>query len=429
MEFVEQIGRLAVAFGVGLLIGLERGWRTREAASGSRAAGIRTFAITGLLGGIVGTFARSADGSLAPGGAIILGVGLAVYAAVIALFAREENRAAATFSATTPIAAILTFAIGAYAALGDIRIAAAAGVAAAGILALREELHGWIEKITWPELRSGLVLLAMTFLALPIMPNEPVGPFGGFNPREVWLIAIVLAAVSFVGYVAARLFGETHGTLLTAAAGGLVSSTAVTVDNARRAAAGEGETRLLVAGVAVATAISIVRVAAIVGVLNPALLRIVAAPLLAAAIVAAGAGVGLTYLQRDEGGQQYGATYRNPFGFWSVLGFAVLLAAIMVLGRGLSDALGAAGAIGGAILAGLADVDAVTVSMSRLAPQPLSPMSASLAILAALGSNTISKIAIGAAFGRGRFAVQIGLIGLACFAAAGIALGMVFATS
>ena len=104
----------------------------------------------------------------------------------------------------------------------------AAAVATAALLALREKLHGWVTALTWPELRSGLVLLAMTFIALPLVPDDPVGPFGGVNPREIWLIAIVLAGVSFLGYAAVKYFGARHGVLLAAAAGGLVSSTAVT---------------------------------------------------------------------------------------------------------------------------------------------------------------------------------------------------------
>ena len=112
----------------------------------------------------------------------------------------------------------------------------------------------------------------MTFIALPLVPDDPVGPFGGVNPREIWLIAIVLAGVSFLGYAAVKYFGERHGVLLAAAAGGLVSSTAVTLANARRAAAGEGSPQLLAAGVSLATAVSFVRVLAIVAVLRPSLL-------------------------------------------------------------------------------------------------------------------------------------------------------------
>lgn len=271
MDLESLLPRVALALGIGLLIGLERGWRTREAEPGHRTAGIRTFAISGLLGGIIAAIAQASGGPASAGGGALLALGFVAYSAVLAVFCRDENRAEGVFSATTAIAGMLTFALGAYAVVGDQLIAAAATVAAAGLLAVREELHGLVEKITWPELRSGLLLLAMTFIALPIMPSEPVGPFGGVNPREVWIIAIVLAGVSFLGYAAVKYLGTSRGVLLAAAAGGLVSSTAVTVANARHAAANEGAPLLLAAGVSVATAVSFLRVFTIAAVLQPKL--------------------------------------------------------------------------------------------------------------------------------------------------------------
>src|SRR3982074_2873537 len=131
MDIQELISRLAVALGIGLLIGLERGWRRRQASPGSRAAGFRTFAISGLLGGVIAALAQplssqASGGAASAGGAIVLGCGFAAYAAVITVFARDENRAVGTVSATTAIAGMLTFALGAYALLGDLRIPACA---------------------------------------------------------------------------------------------------------------------------------------------------------------------------------------------------------------------------------------------------------------------------------------------------------------
>ncbi len=211
MDFQELISRMALAFGVGLLFGLERGWRTREARPGGRAAGIRTFAITGILGGVIGAVGAFLGGA---GGGLVIGLGLAAYCAGSAAFCLEANRAADTLSATTWVAAMLTFSLGVYAVVGDMRVAAGLAVASTLILALREPLHGWVETLTWPELRSALVLLAMTFLALPIIPDYPIGPFGGANPREFWIIAIALAGASFVGYVAVKYFGFSHGSCL-----------------------------------------------------------------------------------------------------------------------------------------------------------------------------------------------------------------------
>jgi uncharacterized membrane protein (DUF4010 family) len=257
----------------------------------------------------------------------------------------------------------------------------------------------------------------MTFIVLPMIPNQSIGPFGGVNPREIWVIAIVLAGVSFAGYVAVKALGSQHGTMLAAAAGGLVSSTAVTASNAKRAAAGEGTPRLLGAGVAIATAVSFVRVIAIVAALKPELLRLIAPPLAAAIVVAVAWALVAAYWRggRDERDQT--VEFKNPFGFWAVVGFAALLAAIVLVGRALGEHLGAAGAIVGALALGLADVDAVTVSMSRLTPQPLSLNDAAVAILAAVVSNNVSKTAIGAVVGRGAFALEIGAMAMLCLVA------------
>ena len=189
------------------------GARERQRLAAARTAGIRTFAISGLLGGTFGAIAGAPGTALSTAGAILLAVGFATYAAVIAAFCYTENRADKTFSATTPIAAMLTFALGAYALIGSIWVATASGVAATAILAAREELHGWVAQITWPELRSGLVLLAMTCIALPVMPTDPVGPYGGVNPREVWIIAIVLACMSFFAYVAVNILAPRESSL------------------------------------------------------------------------------------------------------------------------------------------------------------------------------------------------------------------------
>jgi len=426
-QIPDLLWRVALALGIGLLIGLERGWRTREAEPGSRAAGIRTFAISGLLGGIAGAIATTSGGVASAGGAIVLAVALTVYAAVITTFCRDENRADNTFSATTAIAAILTFALGAYSAVGDIRVAAAAGVLAAGMLAAREELHGWVKKLTWRELRSGLVLLAMTFVALPVMPDEPIGPLGGVNPREVWIIAIALAGVSFVGYAAVKYYGASRGVLLAAVAGGLASSTAVTISNARRAAAGEGSPRLLAAGVALASAVMFLRVAVIVMVLNPGLLVLAGPALGAASALAIGFAVAGALGRQREGRQYPDVQFRNPFGFWAVVGFAALLAAIIVLGRVISETFGGTGAMISAIVVGLADVDTITVSITRLTPGPLDAESAAFAILVAAASDTVSKIAIGAVVGRGWFALLIAVMALACLIAGAVALAATLA--
>ena len=420
MDLAHVLSRLAVALGIGLLIGLERGWKTRAVEAGRRAAGVRTFSLCGLLGGITAALAQAIGSAVGAG--LLLGFGFAVYAAVIAQFERDADRAAGSFSATTIVAELLTFVLGAYAVLGDARVAAAAAVAAAGILAARAEIHGWVARITWPELRSALVLLAMTFVILPVVPDTTIGPAPGVNPREVWLIAIVLAGVSFVGYGAVRVFGAERGVLLGALAGGLVSSTAVTLTSARRAAAGEGAPMLLAAGVAAASAVSFLRVIAIVAVLQPLLLRLVLPALASATLVAGLYAVAMVLWRGRDKSAPVPADFANPFSFWPVVGFAVLLGLLMVASRLIGDAFGARGALLGAAAVGLADIDSVTIAMSRLVPLPLSDIGAASAILAAVASNMLSKLTIAAAIGHGRFAGEVAVMTAGCWLAGALGL-------
>jgi uncharacterized membrane protein (DUF4010 family) len=413
-ELETILSRMALACGIGLLIGLERGWRTRDALPGSRTAGVRTFAISGLLGGIVGALARGDGAALSIAGSLLIGVAFAAFALVFTRFERDENKAVHRFSATTTIAGLLTFLLGVYSLLGDVRVAAAAAVAATGVLIVREDLHAWVRKITLPEFQSVLVLLAMTLIALPVVPDRAIGPWGGVNPRDIWIIAIVLASISFAGFVAIRVLGERRGVLVAGALGGVVSSTAVIFANARAAAAQHGSTRVLAAGTALATAVSFVRVTAIVAAFNPALLATVGPPLFCGALAAVGFSTVAIRGRAGAPGSQSPAEFHNPFGFFFVVGMALSMGIIMLIGRIVSERYGASGANVTAIITGFFDLDAMTVSMTQLAPRVLDVDRASEAILAGVVSATLGKVAIGAIIGRGRFALAVGGMAFLC---------------
>ncbi len=410
-------GRFAVALGVGLLVGLERGWKTRGEASGSRTAGVRTFALIGLLGGVVGALGRSLPSGTAAG--LVIGLCLAAFSAAFAMLCREENRADGTYSATTAVAGMVTFALGAYALVGDVYATVAAGVAATSLLALREGLHQVVAHITWRELRAGLVLLTMTFIALPLLPGEPL-PVIEIDVRRVWIIAIVLAVVSFTGYVLVKVFGATRGLLLAGAAGGLVSSTAVMIENARRAREG-GPQRLLAAGAMLATAVSIGRTEALVLALNVDLGKLLAAPLAVGGAVACV--VALVLALNGVGDvEERPIGFRNPFELRAVIGFALLLGVVLVASRVVSERYGEAAAVVAAVAVGLADVDSVAATMAQLAPATLGTNVAALALLAAIASNTISKSVIGTFAGGGRFGLYVAVAHAAILAAgAGLA--------
>jgi uncharacterized membrane protein (DUF4010 family) len=407
MNIDDLFSRFAVALGIGLLIGLERGWRTRDQEHGKRTAGIRTFALTGLLGAAIASLARMLTDTSSIAAGIILGSGFIAYSLVFAAFTREENRAEGTFSVTTTIAGMLTFALAAYALIGDSRIAAGAAVATTALLAARENLHKWVKNINWAELRAALVLLTMTFIALPLLPDTPIGPFGGVNLREIWLIAIVLAGISFLAYAALKQFGPSRGILIASLIGGMVSSTAVTVTNARHAAAHPRSSRLLAGGIAAATAVCFLRVLAISITLNPPLLAPLLLPLAGSALTAAIFAMTLVYGRSDRSTTERTLNIRSPFSFWPTIGFAVALGVIIVLARVINENFGATGVTLGAIVVGLVEVDSITISLVRLIPVSLSETQGAIAILAAVASDTLSKIIIGGIFGGFRFAVRI----------------------
>ncbi|EJL33023.1 putative membrane protein [Caulobacter sp. AP07] len=223
---VEPFERLGLALAIGFLIGIERGWRAHDVTEGGPAAGLRTYALSGLLGGVAGMLSQTL------GGWAMSTLGLS-FATAFILFKQREQRDDNDYSVTAIVAGLLTFGLGALAVLGDERVAAAAAVAVAALLASKEMLHTWLKRLTWPELRDALVLLAMTFVALPLLPNRPFGPYGLVNFAELWVLTIAMAAISFVAYAAIKVWGPARGALLASAAGALVSSTAVTFYLAR----------------------------------------------------------------------------------------------------------------------------------------------------------------------------------------------------
>lgn len=390
METIELFRRLAVALAIGLLIGLERGWQAREDREGERAAGFRTHALAALLGGVWGAISNQTG----IGGAVSLGLAFVVFGTAIALFRYREARRDETFGATSVVAAMLAFALGAFTVVGDMQAAAAAGVATVALLALKTELHGWVRRITWPELRSGLVLLAMTVIFLPLLPNRPVDPWRAVNPFEIWMLTVMIAVISFFGYVAIKAAGGAGGVAITGIAGGLASSTAVTATMARLAREHPEQQQLFTAGALLASATMALRVLGIVAAVNIEMFWSLAAPFVAAAIALVAAA--LLLLRRAIAGEasDQGFEPENPLDLRAVLSFGLLLTIISILAQLATRAAGSAGAYGLAALSGVADVDAITLSMARLDRAALSAQEAAVAIGIAVAVNTISKAAL-----------------------------------
>jgi uncharacterized membrane protein (DUF4010 family) len=308
------------------------------------------------------------------------------------------------------VAALGTYGLGALAVLGDMAVAGAAAVAMTAILAARESLHGLMARITWAELRSALVLLSMTLLVMPLVPNEPIAMLGGLNPAKIWRFAILLAAISYLGYLAVRLLGPERGLLFSGAAGGLVSSTAVTLANARAAAAG-GAALALAAGALMAGAVSCLRTIGIVAFIAPPVAEYLLAPLgLAAIIMALG---GFTLARRAGADGAAVSAPDNPFELAAVLKIALLLAAVALISKMAGEKLGPEAVLAVAAITGLADVDAVALSVPLLAPATISLAFAAQAVLAAVAVNICAKSAYAVTLGGGRFGLPFAAISLA----------------
>lgn len=418
----DLVRRLMVAALIGLLVGVERGWRERNARGGTRTAGIRTFTLIGLLAGVTGLLARSLEDKVAS--AVLIATAFLVVAVLFAWYRMRENIADKSFGFTTVVAAMTTFLLGVYALLGDANIAAAAGVAMMVVLITREQLHGLLAKVTWAELRAAVILLAMTFLALPFIPDQSFGPYGGINPRQVWLLAVVIAAVSFLGYVAVKTMGRREGTLISSAAGGLVSSTAVTLAASRAAANDRHGLRFHAASIAIATAISLGKTFILVFALNRAVGVLVAAPLVGAALAALSVGL-LFALRGSTRRAKESFELRNPFSLKETLLLAALIAAVTFAVEVFSAWFGTAGGLITALVSGTVDADAAAVSLARIGGGSLAPATAALGIVLAVTANNLFKFSIGVgAAGRGFSAYALAAIGIPVAVLLSVACGV-----
>jgi len=356
---------------------------------------------------------------------LVLAAGLLAFTGALVTLSFLEAAAEKNFSVTGIVAGILTFVLGAYATLGNETVAVAAAVAMTILLALREPLHSWVRNVTWPEMRSVLVLLAMSFLLLPILPNRPVDPWQVLNPSEIWLLAILIAAVSFVGYIAVRVLGERKGIAVAAIAGSLASSTATTLSFARLAREHPQGTRLLASGILLAGITMMARIVVLAGVLKSELAAALIWPSVAAAGVL-GAGAAVLWLrQRQNGATEHPQLQiKNPFDLGTVLQLAALIAVILLLAKLVATQVGNAGLFLLAAISGIADVDALTLSMARLSGVQVSAAEAATAILVAASVNTVSKATIAGFVGGTRLGSIVGVVSVMAIGALGITFVM-----
>ncbi len=392
---------LAAALAIGLLIGVERGWSRREQEEGTRVAGVRTFALIGLLGGVCALVAQRAQ-SPALLGFCFLGVSAALVTAHILRFRRVGDLGLTSLSA-----GLLTFALGAMAAYGLVVPAVSAAVVATLLLSFKPKLHAWLAHLTPEELQAALKLLLVSVVLLPILPNRGYGPWGVLNPYEIWWMVVLIAAVSFVGYVLVKVAGARRGLILTALAAGLVSSTALTLHFSRLSRERAAPDSLLAAGILLACGTMFPRMLLLAWVVDPRVSLHLAPPVLAMAVVV----YGVAGLRLWRGGGHGGAAQeasqayvQSPLDLGPAVRFGLLLSLIMLAAEALRRWLGEAGVYLVSAVSGITDVDAITLSLSRMAGAELGLSVAATGITLAAISNNLVKGGIAAAVSRGALA-------------------------
>jgi uncharacterized membrane protein (DUF4010 family) len=288
---------------------------------------------------------------------------------------------------------VVVFLLGAMVMLGYETLAIGLGVVTAAVLAYKQPLHGFVEKLGWDDVYAGVRLLIATFIALPLLPDQTIDPWGALNPYKLWLLVILISSLSLVGYVLTRLLGASRGVALTGLVGGLASSTAVTLSFAKEGREKPGIANALACGVLLAWAVMFVRVLVLVAVVNRALLAPLLVPFLVMAVTV---GVFAAFYYFRDGSTEKRASakgevdVKNPFSLMAAAKFGALFAIILLAVKIVQQTMPPSGLYAVAALSGLVDVDAITLSMAELA-QSGEAHTAVIAIVIASLSNTLVK--------------------------------------
>ncbi|MCA1762525.1 MAG: MgtC/SapB family protein [Cryomorphaceae bacterium] len=373
---------LLVPLGIGLLIGTERGWSQREQDEGNRVAGLRTFALTGLFGGISAMIAEALTIWFLPAAFLSL-------ALLVSVAHYLQTKSGRDFGATSEIALFLTFTLAAW-SLFDQKIPAfSTAVVVTALLGLKPTLHKWLGFINLEEFYAGIKLLIISAVLLPLLPDQGYGPYKALNPYWIWLMVVLISALSFVGYVAMKALGSKAGAFLTGIIGALASSTAVTISLARLAKKQTKKT-VFITSALLAGIVMFIRVLIEVSVVNAALLSELWLPIGSMIAILLAGGVWLYFRAGVPTGND-DIDIDNPLQLGTALKFGLLLAVILLLSEFLSDRFGDEGIVVLALVAGLADVDAITLSLSEMGKGQISERMASLGIVIAAVSNTLVK--------------------------------------
>jgi uncharacterized membrane protein (DUF4010 family) len=399
----------------GAAIGVERERSGHAGGPDPRFAGVRTFTLLGGLAGLSGWL--WAEGMTWLAAVLLAGAAALVVVAYQAVAARDAD-------GTTEVAALVTLAAGVLGGLGHLAFSSAVIAVTALLLIEKSRVHALVQRMDDTAVRAGIRFAVMAVVLLPLLPPGPFGPYGGVRPRELWIFVLFFSGISFAGYIARLFVGARHGYLVAGLVGGIVSSTSVTLSFSR-ASRREDESvgRALAYGVLAACTTLFVRVVVATAVLSLSLvwhlLPLIAAPFLV------GMAAVLIGLRRPRQERPEVSTLRNPLQFGAALQMAMLFQAVMFAVEGVRAAWGDVGLIVSGAILGLADVDALMISMAHTVATGGAPAAPATAVAVGILSNTLFKLALAAALSRPPFR-RTAALGLAAMAAASLAALLVF---
>lgn len=350
---LEHLPHFVTSLAVGLLIGLER------ERSPAAKAGLRTFALVALFGSLAAMLSEKTAGPW-----ILLGGLLIVGFMTIAAYLRERE-ALADPGTTTVAAIVVCYGLGAMIWYGYSTLAVMLAIVTTILLYFKAELRGLSQTLTRRDLVSMLQFAVLTFIVLPVLPDRNYGPYDALNPHQVWLMVVLISGVSLAGYLALRVAGQRYGAPLLGLFGGLVSSTATTLVYARHGRNNEGLIQLAAVVILLANLVVLVRLAVISAVVSPALLPKVL-PVLASGLVFGIAGPIYWWHKLTRQSEVLVPEITNPTELRTALGFGLIYAVVLFCAAWLSDVAGNGGLYAVALISGLTDVDAITLSSLRL---------------------------------------------------------------
>ena len=396
----EPVYGALVSLAIGLIIGLERGWQVRQLGDNQRIAGMRTYGLIGLLGGVCALLLPSLGPGLALFGllAVLIGCGLSVWLA---------QHWQGEFGLTSSVAMVLTYLLGLMSVLLSPREAVACAVLAALLMGLKGKIQQGMLFLSEAEFHATLRFLLISLVLLPVLPDVEMGPLNAFNPFKIWLMVVVIAGISFCGHFAVRLLGTRSGLVLTSMLAGLASSTALTLQFARLNKAQPGLERLLATGILLAGATMWLRLLVLVLLIhNELALRLAAPLLLLAATVYAFAF--WFWRQREEmSDNPVQPETSNPLDLATAIKFGLLLALIGFMATLLQSRVGDSGVYLLALVSGITDVDAITLSLSQLAHKDLALEVAARGILIAGLVNSLVKGLLALVVGGRRLGMHV----------------------